>query len=368
MDAVIPAQPASTDLWGRVHRFLDAWAHGLKLALPLRWRQRWFPSPSDVWLQLDADRERAWVAGRDVGGLEVAGDHIDVATVLARHPDLPRWLLMPPQMVARVTVSLPLAAAGQLRHALQFEVDRQTPFALADVVFDARALQIDPIAKTVLAELVVVPQARLAPLLSHAHALGIQLQGVDVADDAGRPAGINLLPAEARSTPVNRWRRRNLWLALSVLVVLAIGAVVSIQRQNARADDLEAQLQRDRAQTRLVAAQRQQLLDYTEAAKQIQALRDRRAPLLAIQNALAERFAGNAWVERISIQGEQMQLSGQSSQATRLVPALQGSTLWRDVTMSGAVAAEGGNGGERYALGLRLTPVGTQARAKAAVR
>ncbi len=363
MDAVIPAQPATTTVWDRLHRLLDAWARGLRLAVPAGLRQRWFPPASEVWLRLD-DGERAWVARRNVGGLDIADSHIDAVPVLARHPDLPRWLLLPPQMAVRVLVSLPLAAAGQLRQALQFEVDRQTPFALADVAFDARALQVDPIAKTVLAELVVVPHARLAPLLARARGLGILLQGVDVADDEGRPAGINLLPVEARTTPVSRWRRRNLWLAAAVLALLVFGAVVSIQRQVSRADDLEAQLQRDRVQARLVAAQRQQLVDYSEAAQQIQALRDRRAPLLIVQNALAERLAGNAWIERVSIQGDQLQLSGQSPQATRLVPALQGSTLWRDVAMSGAVAAEGGNGGERYALGLRLAPV----PAKGAVR
>lgn len=357
MDAVIPVQSATTRWWSGLHRFLDAWAAGLRLAVPARWRQRWFPPPQEAWLRLDADGERVWIARRDVGGLKVADRHIDAAAVLARHPDLPRWLLLPPQLVARVPVTLPLAAAGQLRQALQFEVDRQTPFALADVVFDARALQVDPLGKTVLAELIVVPRAQLMPLLMRAQSLGIELQGVDVADDEGQPAGVNLLPADVRWTPVNRWRRRNLWLALSVLALLVLGAVVSIQRQNARADDLEAQLQRDRAQARLVAAQRQQLVDYSEAAQQIQALRDRRAPLLVVHNALAERLAGNAWIERISILGEQLQLSGQSSQATRLVPALQNSPIWRDVAMSGAVAAEGGNGGERYALGLRLIPV-----------
>lgn len=356
MDAVIPVSPTTTHGWDGLHRFLDAWASGLRLAVPARWRQRWFPPPMEAWLRLD-DGEHAWVARRDVGGLEAADRHIDAAAVLARHPDLPRWLLLPPQLVARVPVTLPLAAAGQLRQALQFEVDRQTPFTLADVAFDARALQADSVAKTVLAELIVVPRAKLAPLLARAQALGIRLQGVDVADVDGRPAGVNLLPDEARWTPVNRWRRRNLWLALSVLALLVLGAVVSVQRQNARATDLEARLQRDRVQARLVAAQRQQLVDYSEAAQQIQALRDRRPSLVVVQNALAERLAGNAWVERISIQGDQLQLSGQSPQATRLVPALQGSTLWRDVTMSGAVAAEGGNGGERYALGLRLTPM-----------
>ena len=360
MDAVIPVQPVTPRLWGRAHRVLDAWAAGLRLAVPARWRQRWFPPPMEVWLQLDADGGRAWVARRDVGSLESHGRDVDAAAVLARHPDLPRWLLLPPPLAARVTMSLPMAAAGQLRQALQFEVDRQTPFSLADVAFDARALQLDAATKTVLAELIVVPQARLAPLIAQASALGIALQGVDVADADGRPAGINLLPDDMRQAPVSRWRRRNLWLAASVVALLALGAVASIQRQVSRGDALEAQLRREGARTRLVAAERQKLVDYSEAAREIQALRDRRASLVAVQGALAERLPGNAWVERISIQGDQVQLSGQSSQATRLVPALQDGAIWRDVAMSGATTSEGGNGGERYAIGLRLTPMQAQ--------
>lgn len=363
MDAVIPALPTSTKTWNGLHRFLDAWAEGLRLAMPASWRQRWFPPPVGVWLRLDAEGEYACVARRDVGGLKSVDRNIDATAVLARHPDLPRWLLLSPSMVVRVPVSLPLAAAGQLRQALQFEVDRQTPFSLADVAFDARALQVDPAAKTLLAELIVVPQARLRPLLIRAEVLGIPLQGVDVADVDGRPAGVNLLPSDARWAPVSRWRRRNLVLAISVLVIVVFAGIISIKRQDARAEALEAELSRTRADVRLVAAQRQQLADYSEAARQLRALRDRRTSVTSVQNALAERLPDNAWIERITIEGDQLQLSGQSTQATRLVSALQDSPLWRDVTMSGAVAADGGTGsGERYTLGLRLTPAQSRAQ------
>ena len=67
-------------------------------------------------------------------------------------------------------------------------------------------------------------------------------------------------------------------------------------------------------------------------------------------------FAFGAALNRLSVQGAQMQISGVSPQSTRLVPALQGSPLWRDVAMSGAVAADAGNGGDRYTVSMRLLP------------
>lgn len=360
MEAVIPATPAgrSGSALGGLHRLFDAWGHGLRLALPVTLRQRWFPLPPGVWLKLEGDTPQAWVGRRDEAA-PVTASGVDAEAVLARHPDLPRWLLLSPANAVRSMLSLPQAADGHLHEALRYEIDRQTPFTAADVAWDARALSIDPVAQQLRAELVAVPLARLAPLLARAQALGLVLQGVDVARDDGLPSGVNLLPAELRLQPVNRWRRRNLVLAAIAFGLVVMAGFGSIQREKTRAADIETKLRQERDEARRVSEQRQRLADLTEGARQIQAQRERRAPLSALLNALGERLPANSYVERLSVQGAQMQISGVSPQSTRLVPALQGSPLWRDVAMSGAVAADAGNGGDRYTVSMRLLPPST---------
>lgn len=362
MDAITPAQPASaiTNAFAGLHRLLDWWGQGLRWALPAGMRLRWFPSPTGVWLRWQGDYLQAWVGRRDDTAAKPSADAMDAASVLSRHPDLPRWLLLPPEDAARAVVSLPQAAAAHAREALRYEIDRQTPFAASDVAWDARILSIDSAAGLAHAELIVVPHARLAPVLQRLASSGQRLQGVDVADAAGQPAGINLLPVDARLQPVNRWRRRNLALAAIAFACVWVAAFASLQRERVRADALEASIKQATVEGRRIAAQRQRLVDLTEGASRIHALRSRRAPYVAVLNDLAQRLPANSYIDRLAVQGEQMQISGITTQSTRMVPALLGSNLWRDVAISGVVAADGGRGGERYTLLMRLSPVAAE--------
>lgn len=359
MDAVMSVPPTrrSANLLGATHRLLDWWGQGLRLAVPASLRQRWFPVPPCVWLRLENDRVRAWVGRRDAQFAGADDGAVDAEAVLARHPDMPRWLLLPGGNAARAVVSLPLAAADHLREALGYEIDRQTPFAAADVAWDARLMESDADAKIAVAELVVVPLARFALLISNAQQHGIVLQGVDVADAEGQPLGINLLPEKQRLRPVNRWRQRNLVLAAIAVLLMVFAAAGSVYRERQRIHDIKAEMQAQRSEVRQVTEQRQRLADLTEGARRIQTERGRRAPASVLLNALAEHLPGDSYLERLNVQGDQMQLAGVSPQSTRLVPALQGSPLWRDVGMGGAVSADLGRAGDRYTLTMRLQPL-----------
>lgn len=354
----MPARPAraTASAWAGLHRWLDWWGQGLRWALPARLRLRWFPPPTGVWLRAEGERVQAWVGPRDAAAPASSPNGIDAAAVLSRQPDLPRWLLLPPDDAARASVSLPIAAAGHVREALRYEIDRQTPFSANEVAWDARVVDVDAAAAAVTAHLVVVPNARLAPRLAMVASAGIGLQAVDVADAAGQPGGVNLLPHAARVQPVNRWRQRNLLLAAISGALLLAAAAVSLQRERARGEALEASLAKARVEGRRIAAQRQRLTDLTDGARRIAAMRNHRAPLATLLNDLAQRMPGNSYIDRLTVQGGQMQLTGMTTQSTRLVPALQGSVLWRDVAISGVVAADSGRGGERYTLAMRLSP------------
>lgn len=352
-------QTRASRAMANVHRALDWWGHGLRLAVPARLRRRAFPAQPVVWLMLGGDSARAWT-GTPGTPLALEGEGREAEAVLARHPDLARWLLLAPADVAQATVVLPQAAAGGLHEALRYEIDRQTPFSADEVAWDARLLAIDPSTRQLQCALVVAPLSRLAPLLARAEALGIALKGVDVTDGEGVPLGVNLLAPAQRQQPVNRWRRRNLLLAGLALGLVLMAAAVSLQRERLRAARLETLLQQQRGEAAEVAARDQRLRALVAAAQRIQSQRGRRAPLTSVLNALGERLPRSGHVERLSLEGTRLQLGGIAPQSTRLVPALQGSPLWRDVAMSGAVAADTGNAGDRYTLSMTLQPANAE--------
>ena len=270
---------------------------------------------------------------------------------------LPRWLLLPGRGGLRRRLSLPAAAADRLREVLGFEIDRQTPFTLAEVYYDARVLgrrgdgQID-------AELVVVPRSILENALT---ALGeplvATLAGVDMADAEGLPLGVNLLPGAQR-----RRRRdpRAVWnSALGVVALVALGAGLWQIRHNreAAADALEIEAKRRSQQALKVSAEKKQLVDLVEGLRFLQQTRNGRPSTVEVLDELSRRLPDSTYVERVSIEGERILIVGLSSEAARLVERLQGSKLWHSMNLTGALMPDQGKGRDRFNLEAKLSIV-----------
>src|SRR3546814_12680797 len=82
-------------------------------------------------------------------------------------------------------MSLPAAAAERLRDVVAFEIDRQTPFAAADVHYDAHVLGRN--GEQIEAELVVVPRATFDAAMAALGTVPGTVAGVDVGgDELGR--------------------------------------------------------------------------------------------------------------------------------------------------------------------------------------
>ena len=129
--------------------FLAWWGAGLAAWLPSSWRQALAASMDRLLLQLQGDglelRRQGDGGLQAVANLPVqpaSGEGIDpLAGVLTRQAaELPRWLLLPAASGLRRPLLLPAAARERLREVLGFEIERQTPFAAGDVLYDGRVL------------------------------------------------------------------------------------------------------------------------------------------------------------------------------------------------------------------------------------
>ncbi len=270
---------------------------------------------------------------------------------------LPRWLLLPERGGLRRRLSLPAAAADRLREVLGFEIDRQTPFTLADVYYDARVLgrrgdgQID-------AELIVVPRDSLERALA---ALGdplvATLAGVDMADANGLPLGVNLLPGAQRRRRRDPRAIWNFGLAVVALVALGAGLWQILHNREAAADALEIEAKRLGQQAARVSAEKKQLVDQVEGLRFLQQTRNGRPSTVEVLDELSRRLPDSTYIERVSIEGERILIVGLSSEAPRLVERLQGSKLWHSMNLTGALMPDPSKGKDRFNLSAELTIV-----------
>ena len=358
-----------------VRGFLSWWASSLAAWLPARLRDS---------LRADRDRLLLQVQGselqlrrqHDDALLDVAGLPLPLPTIAGADPlanvlrdgarEMPRWLLLPASYGLRRNLLLPAAAGDRLRDVLGFEIERQTPFSAADALYDGRVLHRREDGQ-VQVELVVVPRKQYEAVAERLGPLVAGLAGVDLADPDGRTLGVNLLP------PAQRHQRRDAWLwwklALglvgSLALVLGLGRIVD--NREAAATALQASVAKRSEQARAVSVQRQQLVDAVEGTAYLQAQRNGRASTVEVMNALAERVPDGAYLEKLSIEGEQLTLIGLSNQAAALVGRLEGAKQWDAPALSGALQQDPRSRMDRFTLVAQLRG-GSQPEAPDAAR
>ncbi len=280
--------------------------------------------------------------------------------------DLRLALCLPPGLVLRRRLRLPVAARGDLRRVVGFEMDRQTPFRLSDVCYDVRRLgAVEDGHMDV--ELVLVPRARLDPVLAELEAMGVRVDAVDAADGAGR-LGVNLLDDAVR--PRHPHPRRRLNLALAALAVLLLGLVMGqwLHNRSAALVQMQAQVDALREQAREVSDLRRQLVERLGAAG---FLVRRRAQAPAVIDVLADvtrRLPDDTWLMRLGIDdGGRLSLQGQSPHATGLLKRLAASPYLSDPGFQGVIQTDPKTHDERFYMTADLRRLKAVAAPAAAV-
>lgn len=341
--------------------FLRWWQAALLACLPPAWQAQLGFTPSRLlaWregelLKLARQREHGLEPAVELPGLP-APQELD-ALLSARAQALPRHWLLPSALVLRRPLRLPAAAVGRLHDVARFEIDRQTPFGAEQVWYDVRLG--DPRDDDQLdAELVVVPRRAVEGTQGVPAGWRGQLAGVDVLDVDGQPLGVNLLPVaqrHARSDPSARWN----WLLLAIgLVAVAVAARLLLDNREAAADALQAQVQASAQRARAVATQRQQLLDLIDGAAFFEQQRAAKPAAIEVWNELSRRLPDGTYLEKFSMEGDELQLIGLSSEASSLVERLEGAPTWRTPSLSGVLQSDAGQGRDRFTMTATLAPV-----------
>ncbi|HEY8587333.1 MAG TPA: PilN domain-containing protein [Rhodanobacter sp.] len=347
--------------------FFCWWGTELRGLLPPRWRA-WFGSGAD-WHVLEY-RDGQWQLRRSGQDEVLAGwgeptdpisrderatpSAFDAALRHVDREDLRVAMLLAPESVLRRTLVLPLAARDNLRQVAGFEMDRQTPFTLAQVYFAVRELAAPAPAGRFNADLVVVRRDTLDPPLTRLRAQGIVVDAVDVAVANGR-LGVNLLPPE--QVPHRRHPRRRLNLVLVAACVVLTALVLGEWLHNRRValERMQAQVEAMRGEAQQVASLRQQLQDNAGAAGFLAQRKKNTVSMLALLQDATARLPDSAWLERFSVDSSgQIGFQGQSQQAAKLLDALKDSPLITDASFQGSIQPDPTSGKERFYLTARV--------------
>jgi general secretion pathway protein L len=337
--------------------FFAWWRAALASWLPTRWqtlfgwaRDRLLLAPDGAGFELRLERADEIL---DLGHFplpEADGAEDPLRPVLGQQiVDLPRWLVLPANSGLRRRMLVPAAAVDRLHDVLRFEIERQTPFEAASVVFDALLLgrRADGQADI---ELIVVPKATFDAALAATGPLAGTLAGVDIAAANGVPQGVNLLPIALRARIASSSRGWNWALVAVALLATAAGLWQVLQNQRAAADALEQQVAARSPAARQVSAQRQQLIDAVQGAAFLDRARSGRPTNVEIMDELSRRLPDTTYLEKLAIEDDRLTLIGLSTDASALVPQLEGSPLWTSPALTGALQPDPRTHRDRFTL------------------
>ena len=339
--------------------FLSWWGESLRSCLPAKWREAMAAEAAQLWLQRDGDslRLRRSDAPDDAAPVVLAlGSDQDVGSAFIGATSdaqraLPRVLLLEDSRVLRRRLTLPAATADNLRAVVGYELDRQTPFKPDQVYYDCRIARRDAASKQIEVDLILTPRAALDAELTALDGIAEGLDAVDIVGEDGQPTGCNLLPAERRARRGHGVVLIALGLAALTVVLLAMAGAQSLDNRRDALARLQEEVDARRVEARRVNQLRERLTDAVEGANFLAVRRSETPPVLDLVNELTYRMPPETtYLERLSLSGDKLSISGQSNQAAELVGLLQPSPQIRSVSLSGSIQPDSRTGKDRFTI------------------
>ncbi|KAA9130769.1 PilN domain-containing protein [Marinihelvus fidelis] len=347
----------------RFGQFLNWWGAELRGLLPQALQARLSHAQGKVVLRLDdGTLDVAWFEAGSITPLENYSLEQDAGLQQQQIADLlqareldeaHRDLLLDGGDVLTKTVTMPLATEANLRQALAFEMDRNTPFKAGDVYFDYRILERDREKAQLRAELLLAPRGIVDASLRVLAARGVPPSGVDVEQD-GRPVGVNLLPLEQRHRVVNRKARMNLLLALGAVALLVAVMLQSLWLRQHQVEQVTEAIDEVRVEARRVQNIRAQIEDAAEAAGFMASRRAENPPSVAVLAEVTRIVPDDTFLDRFRAWEGNLQLQGKSDNAQQLIEVVNGSAMFGESAFRGSTRYDNRSGKEIFDLRATL--------------
>lgn len=341
-----------------LERLLTWWGRELLAMLPARARA-WFAEEREQarfalvgpQLSVHLTRTQAGEPLRFDLGTEAEAAKAEIARAIKAHEEPPlNVLCIPVQRALRRPLSLPLAAEQNLRQVIAFEMDRQTPFRAEQVYFDFRVASRDAANKQLGVDLVALPKAVVDSDLQALSGLGLALDAVDVIDEGGERLGFNLLPADRRATRPNLWLRINVGLGALVVALALLAMAKSVANREQALEALREATKTMRTEARTVAGLRTTLKEAIEGANFLSERKRAQPVVIDLVLDVTRLLPNDTWLQRLSLNDDQVQLQGQSKEAASLITTLQQSQLMEGPALQGAITPDARTGKEQFLI------------------
>jgi general secretion pathway protein L len=271
-----------------------------------------------------------------------------------------RWgLYLENDVVLHDRLLLPIAAKENFYEAVEFQIERHTPFKRSEIYFDCCPIDASTTARTLCVDYVIAPLERVDAAIKQLSSIGLPVDCVTtVADLSGEAPKFNLI--SERNTP-RRSGGARLNAGLTILAVLLGGAATWLSLDNDRryAVALSAQVETLRNQARVASQLRNTVASEQRSVNFVLNLKRDHKAVIQILNDLTRLLPDDSWVSRFSYQEEQIQIVIHAPESTSIVRLVEGSDYFSNARMMTAVRKLKDENRERFTLGFATKLLGT---------
>lgn len=240
--------------------------------------------------------------------------------------------------------TFPEGVQDNIKQVVGYQLDRITPFSLDTAYFDAKVAKHDKANKLVVADIYVSPKAHIEQYLAKLRALGVP--------------EIKLISALASSTQLTKGLGTTtvapmpaslvpFYAFILVLIASLAAPIIYKERRLGQIEAAIASLQQTAAAQMEV---RDQLLAAEETLSFIGEKRKTAPVMLDVVEHLSAEIPPHTWVERLEINGNQVQIRGESEQALSLIDTLEISPYFEAVSFKSPVTRNPNSGKDKFHL------------------
>lgn len=273
-----------------------------------------------------------------------------LAKLRKRNDRIVLWLPDPQCLVRQI--SLPLAAAENLREVLGFEMDRHTPFKVDQVYFDFRIVRRDPQKGRLAVQMVLAPRVAVDSALDFLVGVGAPATGI-----AMKEPSINLMPPERRVGNTSLQQRINVAM-LATVVVLALTAVfLPLWQKHEAMQNLLPQVDNAKRQAGAASGLRQELEQLVAVNNYLLEKKRVRTSTLALFNELARILPEDTWVRQLDLRGRELQIIGETASSSKLIALFDGSPKFEKARYRSKLTKGMALKGESYHIEAQLKEI-----------
>lgn len=242
----------------------------------------------------------------------------------------------------------PEAIQENLRQVIGYQLDRISPFSPERAYYSAELLNHDRKAKEINVNVQVIPKQTADQVIEQLKELGVP--EVHLLSVVGSPSSAPI--GQTTTTDLSQsWS----WIPLGFMVTALVASLAApIAYKYRRAEQIDAAL----AQVRQHSAAQLQIREQLTAAEDAMHFlteRRRTSPVaLDVAEHLSKILPANTWLDRLTLNGTELSIRGESSAALDLIDLLEGSPMLSEVKFKSPVTRTKDSNNDKFQIQAKV--------------